>query len=1458
MLQRTVVLFPAVQRSSIRHRYRKAGTKRRKVSQAQKGKSVNNVRDVIGMTIPEVRLRRDRISPAAFDRCIKEHSRGIIDPTPDGPSDAGRFGALFDRREVHFTGRSGDVRRFVESATRCVANGRWLGGRHADAVAFVRGVSDGADEPANGYLLRKSASDDSTPASVGMIGSSSHPLLRRALRRRGDNLRPSSSPAGVLAAGAPGVFPATDESSGNTCGPSGEQKESTGDSVVAAVSPGRRRAERRLRCQSAFLAGSGDSVHPCSLQGGCKSPGGISHCALAAHPSTVCLQWLQSGSCEDARRCSCPWWHPGDVEIMRLESLRTCFFNAAPGCEEKARELKDLIVRMGTLLQMFLDIVVSVVSDVLTAGETAPGEVLSVQRIEKLLSCHGETNNNGSLVPFSFCGDLLSVEQEVCLSALTSCLEESVTGDTSGSGGKLEFQHGFGTCSSGDDVAQYKQLHSVAEQELRHLLVTFRAYITMYGREVGTSNRVTLSPFLTSWLLGRAAELCTSDRGDTAELTPAVLFEEASTALLRKRLDFCGIDISMGAAVQQDAGTRSRWSALLLLQHMTLLSGISDFSTRGRHASLTAEGERSLLYAILLRLRCDAASYCSAGGVQRQYVDFWTFLQSLLSIVSVRLLYNGAKLFTFSRPSLVEVGRRLAKDIEVQFEKKILMAEGWMPWTDAQMFSEQHRAAYTASGYAQTHLPVFARSFMATLLNTLLLNTLRAARREGHFCQSPVSAVIFSGDKSDDHLVDDASANIDSLTACVTREQRLHGSVKSRCGIRLYAEEAMALVGLLHDEGATMLAQRRALMDEFSFRQESFDEREKVDHIKARKGPGADGKSPHDDRKIHIFDKLLPKGSVVVCGDAFGLLLRVLLEGRAAFKALRLATSAVHAARMLRHASRLPAPSVEISKRIKYKRVRNSRTGRKHLVRVSVPVLRSVDPEADGQRYQNKGHGCAQSTALHLQINQKSVVEVVRLTLHMKAVGERLLQGVINDCVKGLLVDYSTERCLPVLTGADVCDDGTISDSLGARELKRIFSVVGIVVCGAKPLPMADDIPQQVAVGYRVPPSKLLVELLVSLSPPADYESRRRHIRLCCMDPYLVNERTLLVQQYLEAKRHFVQASSSAASAWLSYLNIGAQMESRATCVALFRKEAEELPIVTDFVRPLRAAPPPQNLSELRDKLAQVDTGDYDSRDQKAREFGWSVFQRVAASATDHSTVHCVWWAAMGGNLLGVTNEALSGRQLPWGRLLLRNAFHIAQQFSSQRDRQRYTQATMKLFLLADFFDTSSAAPDTSRSNKCVEDLPWNSATVRDIRLFLAAQLHLAEQLHKRSLKTFEGYENEFQRQKRDLDVMLQLKGLTALGEEDIEATTCWKLLEPLLNHTNMVFTWLQESTFNPSQEFIAWLIVRTNKNCDKSRLLLAKWIDLLYQTGNITNRHHQKIATEIEKSAKRAAKTPR
>ncbi|KEG06701.1 hypothetical protein DQ04_12681000 [Trypanosoma grayi] len=451
--------------------------------------------------------------------------------------------------------------------------------------------------------------------------------------------------------------------------------------------------------------------------------------------------------------------------------------------------------------------------------------------------------------------------------------------------------------------------------------------------------------------------------------------------------------------------------------------------------------------------------------------------------------------------------------------------------------------------------------------------------------------------------------------------------------------------------------------------------------------------------------------------------------------------------------------------------------------------------------------------------------------------GAKLVRGVCDDCVRGALVDCGVSRCLPApVAAADVLGDGTVSAAGAAKALRGILSLAGV---GGQARQQQRRQPHatgdSVILERRIPPTALLVEVMVALTPNEDRDAHGRYRHLCAMDPRtLVNDRVLLVQQYHSARHDFGRANSMVAVVWNDMLRSGVPALSRPTATTLHR-EMELLPTTALFEdsAPLKQqyTHAPRTLAELRNRLEQPDentaaattTTTSATTSGGRAHFGYEAYvsRCLAAHIADTHALRRMRWALVGGALLAVDEEKLRGTQRLWSRLLLRNAFIIAQHAATPQERARDTQATVRLFLLAALFATPAAdAP-------AAQQMPWRAARVRNLPQFLAAQVRLAEALESRP-----GDCVSAQDARKRQEFLTHFKAAAGLHNSDANNSAAWCLVEPLLELPEIAALWLQETFFAPPHDLLAWITARIDRNDTGAAVSLATWLTFLERTG--------------------------
>ncbi|PWU89872.1 hypothetical protein C4B63_55g31 [Trypanosoma cruzi] len=254
---------PALNCTAVHYAHHSETSRKKKMRRREQKRRASHdtvsLRDSVGMLIPEACLRRDRLSPDALDRSVEEKAREILGLGADSAHAWGPYGAQFDRRDIRFQGKNGDMRQFAEMATRAASMEKWKGmspqsdALLKDAVAFVGGKQQ-----------RRQLLGTSTDNSKGNFKCGSAPMLQRVMKRYGGDFSPV---AHAMAAG--GVAEAN---AGNCHGDGGGDGNSTpisgtnrkpGATLSPSVTEGKRRVERRQRRLERILNREGMCILAC-------------------------------------------------------------------------------------------------------------------------------------------------------------------------------------------------------------------------------------------------------------------------------------------------------------------------------------------------------------------------------------------------------------------------------------------------------------------------------------------------------------------------------------------------------------------------------------------------------------------------------------------------------------------------------------------------------------------------------------------------------------------------------------------------------------------------------------------------------------------------------------------------------------------------------------------------------------------------------------------------------------------------------------------------------------------------------------------------------------------------------------------------------------------------------------------------------------------------------------------
>nr|CCM14223.1 hypothetical protein, conserved [Leishmania guyanensis] len=429
--------------------------------------------------------------------------------------------------------------------------------------------------------------------------------------------------------------------------------------------------------------------------------------------------------------------------------------------------------------------------------------------------------------------------------------------------------------------------------------------------------------------------------------------------------------------------------------------------------------------------------------------------KGLLQCFGERAITASALLCLYTQPAMLHIISSLSIGFAQRHEADLRSTAGWKPWTDVQLFLKEHAAVYNADTYARHHMPAVRLGLQNSLLNALLVLTTHHVDTAFQLQESSdVRRVLLSSPAVDFAVPTRGTAAPPAVSerqavswwctmqkeASAYRQQHLQSSIAV----------SMGLLTALQEHSREQLEARDALMREYEQRRSAYERSHdtqgspsnslsRIGASRVRKYYAFSSQSTEDElaeqqqrlEELHgvaLLDRLLPFGSATVSPDATASLLRQLLEGGYSYKALKLAASIMHASRMLRHADKQPRPSLHQGFRTVHSRVWSRRTQRHVLVKKRVPVLRLVgdlnadDPEGAEARPGVHARRSVRPVGLAFVINDRVVVEMARIGLRMGEAGAALVNGVVQDCQRGALLDFTYRRGLPAPVWEDVAE----------------------------------------------------------------------------------------------------------------------------------------------------------------------------------------------------------------------------------------------------------------------------------------------------------------------------------------------------------------------------------------------------------------------------------------------------
>ncbi|KPI82917.1 hypothetical protein ABL78_8069 [Leptomonas seymouri] len=562
--------------------------------------------------------------------------------------------------------------------------------------------------------------------------------------------------------------------------------------------------------------------------------------------------------------------------------------------------------------------------------------------------------------------------------------------------------------------------------------------------------------------------------------------------------------------------------------------------------------------------------------------------------LSTKFIPSAVSLSSYLQPALLRIASTMSSAFALRYEPELRTFSGWQPWTDHQLFLKEHAAMYNAASYARHHLPAVRLGLHNSLLNSLLLLSTRHANAVFGLETSAVQQLLFGSPQVSQGTppLDTASAPTVAARWWAAAQQSEHRFRQQH--LQPCVSLSLGFLTALQELSRDQLATQQSLMQEYEQRRTAHDmadsdgrcshqRRELVPrgvslaggtrtrkyHTPSREDQREDQRGRLEElRGVPLLDRLLPYGSATVSPDAAAALLRQLLEGGHPYKALKLAASIVHASRMLRHADRQPRPLLRRVYRTVHTRIWSRRSLRHVLVRKRALVLRlvgAVEGEGQGQG-EDGGRPGAQSrravrpVGLVFMLSERVVVEMARVGLRMGEAGAALADGVLQDCLRGALVDFTEGRGLPAPLLADVedalqsCQEGEFHETaLSVPGASRQRNTSNVRSCRSgnsgyllRLLGAGDgqsshaflhrfspwtpgvahraSLQEEEGMGAphrRIAPTPLLLETLQGHTPPSSTTRHTKYLRFLLQDiPYCCTWSVLFTLQYQACGRH--------------------------------------------------------------------------------------------------------------------------------------------------------------------------------------------------------------------------------------------------------------------------------------------------------------------------------------------------